>query len=179
MENGFIVKVVQFHDSLEVPERVKLLKREAAALHRDLKNIYDYGHAVVSPGLVDMHVHMDEPGREHWEGMEVSKKQQQQSASWLKVIHPLMYMTKHLHACTFRSKHTASCGCAGIAAATSAAATGGVTTLFDMPLNSNPPTTDLHSLKKKQALVKVLLLHFNYHKLSMPELFSPECCTSM
>ncbi|KAL0052815.1 hypothetical protein WJX82_008241 [Trebouxia sp. C0006] len=109
VENGFIVKVVQFHDSLEVPERVKLLKREAAALHRDLKNIYDYGHAVVSPGLVDMHVHMDEPGREHWEG---------------------------------------------IAAATSAAATGGVTTLFDMPLNSNPPTTDLHSLKKKQALVK-------------------------
>lgn len=72
MENGFIVKVVQFHDSLEVPERVQLLKREAAALHRDLKNMYDYGHAVVSPGLVDMHVHMDEPGREHWEGMEVS-----------------------------------------------------------------------------------------------------------
>jgi len=69
VENGFIVKVVQLQHSLEVPERVQLLKREAAALHRDLKNIYDYGHAVVSPGLVDMHVHMDEPGREHWEGM--------------------------------------------------------------------------------------------------------------
>ncbi|KAA6420022.1 MAG: allantoinase [Trebouxia sp. A1-2] len=109
VENGFVVKVVQLRDSLEVSERVQLLKREAAALHRDLKNIYDYGHAVVSPGLVDMHVHMDEPGREHWEG---------------------------------------------IAAATSAAAAGGLTTLFDMPLNSNPPTTDLQSLKKKQALVK-------------------------
>lgn len=72
MESGFIVKVVQFQDNLEVPERVQLLKREAATLHRDLKNIYDYGHAVMSPGLVDMHVHMDEPGREHWEGMEVA-----------------------------------------------------------------------------------------------------------
>lgn len=72
VENGFVVKVVQLRDSLEVSERVQLLKREAAALHRDLKNIYDYGHAVVSPGLVDMHVHMDEPGREHWEGVETS-----------------------------------------------------------------------------------------------------------
>lgn len=45
--------------------------------------------------------------------------------------------------------------CAGISAATSAAAVGGVTTLFEMPLNSNPPTTDLTSLKAKQALVKV------------------------
>ena len=72
MENGLIVKVVHLQHSLEIPERVQLLKREAAALHRDLKTIYDYGHAVVSPGLVDMHVHMDEPGREHWEGTQTS-----------------------------------------------------------------------------------------------------------
>lgn len=43
----------------------------------------------------------------------------------------------------------------GIPAATSAAAVGGVTTLFDMPLNSNPPTTSLQTLKRKQSLVKV------------------------
>ena len=86
-----------------------------------------------------------------------------------------MHTTKHLHACTFRPKHADSCGSAGIAAATSAAAAGGVTTLFDMPLNSNPPTTDSQSLQKKQALVKVLLVHLKQYKLSMPELFSLDC----
>ncbi len=90
-----------------------------------------------------------------------------------------MCTTKHLHACAFGPKHAGSCGCAGIAAATSAAAAGGVTTLFDMPLNSNPPTTDLQSLKKKQALVKVLLVHLKQYKLSLPELFSLECLDDM
>lgn len=109
VEDGSISKVLQLRANLAVAERVDALKKEAAALQKELKNIYDYGDAVVSPGLVDMHVHMDEPGREHWEG---------------------------------------------IPAATSAAAVGGVTTLFDMPLNSNPPTTSLQTLKRKQSLVK-------------------------
>ena len=30
--------------------------------------ILNYGQDVISPGLIDTHVHMDEPGREHWEG---------------------------------------------------------------------------------------------------------------
>ena len=28
----------------------------------------DYGSQLISPGLIDMHTHMDEPGREDWEG---------------------------------------------------------------------------------------------------------------
>ena len=28
----------------------------------------DYGYAVISPGVIDVHVHMNEPGREDWEG---------------------------------------------------------------------------------------------------------------
>jgi allantoinase len=31
--------------------------------------LLDYGDAVVGPGLIDAHVHMNEPGREDWEGM--------------------------------------------------------------------------------------------------------------
>ncbi|KAH7619214.1 hypothetical protein Ndes2526B_g06167 [Nannochloris sp. 'desiccata'] len=31
--------------------------------------VIDYGAAVVGPGLIDAHVHMNEPGREDWEGM--------------------------------------------------------------------------------------------------------------
>jgi hypothetical protein len=30
--------------------------------------VLDYGTAVISPGVIDVHVHMNEPGREHWEG---------------------------------------------------------------------------------------------------------------
>lgn len=30
--------------------------------------VIDYGDAVISPGVIDVHVHMNEPGREHWEG---------------------------------------------------------------------------------------------------------------
>ncbi len=52
-----------------------------------------------------------------------------------------------------------------------------MTTLFDMPLNSNPPTTDLQSLKKKQALVKVLLVHVKQYKLSMLEMSPLESCS--
>jgi hypothetical protein len=30
--------------------------------------VIDYGYAVISPGVIDVHVHMNEPGREDWEG---------------------------------------------------------------------------------------------------------------
>jgi allantoinase len=32
--------------------------------------VVDYGDLVVFPGLVDTHVHVDDPGRAHWEGFE-------------------------------------------------------------------------------------------------------------
>ncbi|KAK9803805.1 hypothetical protein WJX73_001135 [Symbiochloris irregularis] len=32
------------------------------------EDVLDCGDAIVAPGLIDTHVHMDEPGREHWEG---------------------------------------------------------------------------------------------------------------
>jgi len=59
---------------------------------------------VVLPGLVDAHVHINEPGRTEWEGFET---------------------------------------------ATRAAAAGGITSLFDMPLNSSPVTTTREALEKK------------------------------
>jgi allantoinase len=61
-------------------------------------------NSVVMPGLVDSHVHVNEPGRTEWEGF---------------------------------------------ATATRAAASGGVTTIVDMPLNSIPATTTLDGLHAK------------------------------
>lgn len=66
--------------------------------------IEDVGDLVVMPGLIDPHVHINEPGRTHWEGFET---------------------------------------------ATKAAAAGGVTTLIDMPLNSDPVTTTVAALQQK------------------------------
>ena len=61
---------------------------------------------VLLPGLVDSHVHVDEPGHADWEGF---------------------------------------------AAATRAAAAGGITTLVDMPLDSVPVTTTAAALTAKRA----------------------------
>ena len=64
---------------------------------------------MVLPGLVDTHVHINEPGRTDWEGF---------------------------------------------ASATRAAASGGVTTLVDMPLNSIPSTTTCQALAEKRSAAR-------------------------
>lgn len=66
----------------------------------------DYGNKLIIPGLVDAHVHLNEPGRTEWEGF---------------------------------------------ATGTRAAASGGVTTVIDMPLNAIPPTTTLEGFRVKLA----------------------------
>ncbi|KAM5541854.1 hypothetical protein V8D89_004583 [Ganoderma adspersum] len=65
----------------------------------------DVGDKYLIPGIIDAHVHLNEPGRTDWEGF------------WT---------------------------------GTRAAASGGVTTLVDMPLNSIPPTTTVANLEQKR-----------------------------
>ena len=64
----------------------------------------DVGENILMPGVIDAHVHINEPGRTDWEGFET---------------------------------------------ATRAAASGGTTTLADMPLNSTPVTTSKNSFDQK------------------------------
>ncbi|KAJ4846568.1 hypothetical protein Tsubulata_043281 [Turnera subulata] len=66
--------------------------------------IIDYGEAVVMPGFIDVHAHLDDPGRAEWEGFPSGTK---------------------------------------------AAAAGGITTLVDMPLNSDPSTVSVDTLMLK------------------------------
>lgn len=66
--------------------------------------VTDFGDLVISPGLIDAHVHINDPGTD-WEGFE---------------------------------------------SATAAAAAGGITTLVDMPLNSDPVTTTVDALNTKR-----------------------------
>ncbi|KAJ7579215.1 allantoinase [Mycena floridula] len=67
--------------------------------------LLDVGQKVILPGLVDAHVHLNEPGRTEWEGF------------WT---------------------------------GTRAAASGGITTIVDMPLNSIPPTVTVPHLETKR-----------------------------
>ncbi|MED3564160.1 amidohydrolase family protein, partial [Bacillus xiapuensis] len=61
----------------------------------------------ILPGLIDTHVHFNEPGRTEWEGARTGSR---------------------------------------------SLAAGGVTTYFDMPLNSTPPTINKENLELKRAL---------------------------
>ncbi|GFR49104.1 hypothetical protein Agub_g10899 [Astrephomene gubernaculifera] len=72
----------------------------------DLPHVMNFRDAVISPGVIDVHCHLNEPGREEWEG---------------------------------------------IFNGTRAAASGGVTTLVDMPLNSAPATTTPQQLEAKKT----------------------------
>ncbi|KAG6249275.1 hypothetical protein E4U24_002332 [Claviceps purpurea] len=69
----------------------------------------DVSPRLLLPGLVDAHVHLNEPGRTPWEGF------------WT---------------------------------GTRAAASGGVTTVVDMPLNALPPTTTVGALREKLTACK-------------------------
>jgi len=71
--------------------------------------IEDAGDLVLMPGLVDCHVHINEPGRTEWEGFDT---------------------------------------------ATKAAAVGGITTLIEMPLNSNPVTTTAAAFEEKKKATR-------------------------
>jgi len=79
---------------------------EAVGATVDDRPVRDVGDLVVSPGIVDCHVHVNEPGRTDWEGYET---------------------------------------------ATRAAASGGVTSVVDMPLNCIPVTTTGPALAEKLA----------------------------
>src|SRR5262245_13716765 len=37
-------------------------------------SVTDFGDLVISPGLVDIHVHINEPGRTEWEGFETATR---------------------------------------------------------------------------------------------------------
>src|SRR5580765_8382198 len=60
----------------------------------------------IFPGVIDAHVHFNEPGRTDWEGFATGSR---------------------------------------------AAAAGGTTTVFEMPLNAHPPTTSRESFELKRA----------------------------
>src|SRR5947207_1598811 len=73
------------------------------------KSEIDAHNLAIFPGVIDAHVHFNEPGRTDWEGFATGSR---------------------------------------------AAAAGGTTTVFDMPLNAHPPTTNRENFELKRAAAK-------------------------
>jgi len=88
----------------KIVEVCKKIEDSAAA-----NEVIDAEGLHVLPGLIDVHVHFNEPGREHWEGIYTGSR---------------------------------------------SLAAGGVTTFFDMPLNSDPPLIYPDLFKVKNALAE-------------------------
>ena len=61
VQGGLIRDIVPINAS-DINEVAALMKLTSTAV------ILNFGDATVSPGLIDVHTHMNEPGREDWEG---------------------------------------------------------------------------------------------------------------
>lgn len=98
---------------------------EPDTIDRGSATVIDAKGLHLFPGLIDVHVHFNEPGRDQWEGLDTGSK---------------------------------------------SLAAGGVTTFFDMPLNSNPPTTTKERyLEKKQLADEKSIVDYRLWAGLVPE----------
>ena len=49
----------------------RIQKIETGSIEKSGK-VIDVGNSVVMPGVIDAHVHVNEPGRTHWEGFDTA-----------------------------------------------------------------------------------------------------------
>jgi len=108
-----------------------------AHLLTGLTTVLDFGNLTVMPGVLDTHVHQNEPGRADWEG-----------------AGPLLAAAAPGQRRRSRRPDEQRAA-AGFRSASRAAAAGGVTTFVDMPLNNDPATTTAALLGAKRRASKV------------------------
>ena len=111
MGNAFPARHVSDFDLLVRSERdIGISEGKIVALGPELsgsaKSEIDARGLAIFPGVIDAHVHFNEPGRTDWEGFATGSR---------------------------------------------AAAAGGTTTVFEMPLNAHPPTTNRETFEMKRA----------------------------
>lgn len=70
--NKFINGGIQVQDG----KIVKILNKTETLAHQSSKNVevIDVGDYIIMPGLIDAHVHINEPGRTQWEGFRTATK---------------------------------------------------------------------------------------------------------
>jgi allantoinase len=73
-------------------------------------NVYDARESVVMPGLVDTHVHINEPGRTDWEGFETATRAAAAGGITTLIDMPLNSIPATTTAAAFEAKRTAARG---------------------------------------------------------------------
>ena len=74
------------------------------------KHVYDAGESVVMPGLVDTHVHINEPGRTEWEGFETATRAAAAGGVTTLIDMPLNSIPATTSAAALETKRTAARG---------------------------------------------------------------------
>src|SRR6202046_4668363 len=72
--------------------------------------INDFGEAAILPGLVDSHVHINDPGRAHWEGFETATRAAAAGGYTLLVDMPLNCLPATTTVAALEAKRTAAKG---------------------------------------------------------------------
>jgi allantoinase len=72
--------------------------------------IHDFGEAAILPGLVDSHVHINDPGREEWEGFETATRAAAAGGYTMLVDMPLNCLPATTSAAALQSKRAAALG---------------------------------------------------------------------
>lgn len=67
IQGGRIVRVAEIHPD-DLGTGTQAVSAAARAAVHSGAHVEDYGNAIISPGIVDVHVHLNEPGRVEWEG---------------------------------------------------------------------------------------------------------------
>ncbi len=72
--------------------------------------IHDFGEAAILPGLVDSHVHINDPGREQWEGFETATRAAAAGGYTMLVDMPLNCLPATTSVASLQSKRAAAHG---------------------------------------------------------------------
>ncbi|MFT4666042.1 MAG: allantoinase [Polaribacter sp.] len=64
----------KFKEATILIDSDKILEIRLGKLHSSSSEIMDVGRAVVMPGAIDVHTHINQPGRTEWEGFETATK---------------------------------------------------------------------------------------------------------
>lgn len=81
---------VWVNESLQ-PASIKIERGEITSITigTQLKNAQNFGSSVIIPGVIDAHVHINEPGRTEWEGFETATKAAARGGTTMLVDMPL------------------------------------------------------------------------------------------